>query len=169
MKTFSLTELPFEWNWEYVTISGVKECFKENQVSRGASLVAQMVKNLSAMRETRFLSLDVSLNKPWEMVKDSEAWCAAVHGAAKGQTQLNDWTTTTKCFGLQMDLKKMIKQCVFLGWSAVRWMICVIGNSLLLLLVNLVMWESSKLGFSSVTQRPCFISTCFCIFFFFKQ
>ena len=28
-----------------------------------------------------------------EMVKDREAWCAAVHGVTKGQTQLRDWTT----------------------------------------------------------------------------
>ena len=30
-----------------------------------------------------------------EMVKVREAWCAAVHGATKSQTQLSDWTTTT--------------------------------------------------------------------------
>ena len=37
-------------------------------------------------------SMDMGLSKLWDMVKDREAWCVAVHGIAKSQTWLNDWT-----------------------------------------------------------------------------
>ena len=67
-------------------------------------------------------AMDMNLGKFWEMVKDREAWHAAVHGVAKSQTWLGDWATTTitwenlqlytsMCAGIvhQLSLSKTVK------------------------------------------------------------
>ena len=39
-------------------------------------------------------SMGISLSNLWEVVKDREAWCVAVHGVAKSWTQVSNRTKT---------------------------------------------------------------------------
>ena len=43
-------------------------------------------------------SMDMSLSRLWEIIKEWEAWCAAVHEVTKSWTWLSNWTTTNTYF-----------------------------------------------------------------------
>ena len=53
-------------------------------------------------------SMDMNLSKLQKIVKDREAWCAAVHGVPKSQTWLKDWTITTSVVSF------LFSKCYFL-------------------------------------------------------
>ena len=49
-------------------------------------------------------SLDMSLSKVWEIVKDREAWCVVVHGVTRSRTPPSDWKTTISFWNIQIYL-----------------------------------------------------------------
>ena len=94
-------------------------------------------------------SMNMSLSKLWGIAEDREAWSAAVHGVAKTQTPLNDWTATHTHTNMQYDV-------YFRYYSLIKYCCCSVTYSCPTLCNPM---DCSTPGFSVLHYLPEFSQT----------
>ena len=110
-------------------------------------------------------SMHMSLGELWELVRDREAWHAAIHGVAKSRTRLSNWTELNVSFHVTLYIPfhppHVHKSASWPAYSFLRRQVRWSGVLISLRIFQSLLWSRVK-GFEVVSEADVFLElSCF--------